>query len=529
MKKKTKPEIPDSIFKVLGIYMPKASQTEDDYEKGRSVTDYLQAERILTLKKESRYQKTFPKLEHVELLKLNLKAMPSERGPKVGYLLKAIRKKIQQVINAAETSKDEEPINELFRALTKDYEGDISIEPVSRFSNSGSVIASAVFERETFYMVKLPKLSDERMYGTLKGKRSRKDGYYRFRSMPNTSAHIISLIDLLTYLALFQGLHNLKQEIDLPLVQNYFEAYALAAISAGSNTDGRKKAAEAITRGRPIPLDVLIQYHSSEQKPQFHIAACISFLYSLTELFCKIYDLCRDISSEIRDRAESAKHIATAYITKKNIPLGVRHAMEKTAFINYFKYVEFDEDVDLSSVQEIEKEFLVLNRAYFGSHKYPAVTLRFRKLGKHKVTVLYYPGLDTLCVDIRSPASFIHEFFHMIDDQLGDLSLSIEFEPLVDEYKQAFEKSYEKLDGATKERLSGNTKYNKSYFFRRAEIFARCGEIYFVRILKVESSLIQPDLAYAYPPSEELDSLIKAFYDKLLEKKLEESALPIAG
>ena len=117
----------------------------------------------------------------------------------------------------------------------------------------------------------------------------------------------------------------------------------------------------------------------------------------------------------------------------------------------------------------------------------------------------------------------------MIDDQLGDLSLSIEFDPLVEEYKQAFKKSYEKLDGAIKERLSGNTKYNKSYFFRRAEIFARCGEIYFVRILKVESSLIQPDLAYAYPSSEELDRLIKAFYDKLLEKKLEESALPIAG
>lgn len=48
MKKKTKPEIPDSIFRVLGIYMPGASQTGDDYEKGRSVTDYLQTERVLT-------------------------------------------------------------------------------------------------------------------------------------------------------------------------------------------------------------------------------------------------------------------------------------------------------------------------------------------------------------------------------------------------------------------------------------------------------------------------------------------------
>ena len=180
--------------------------------------------------------------------------------------------------------------------------------------------------------------------------------------------------------------------------------------------------------------------------------------------------------------------------------------------------MEFDEDVDLSSVQEIKKEFLVLNRAYLCSHKYPAVTLQFRKLGKHKTTALYCPGLDTLCVAIRSPASFIHEFFHMIYDQLGGFVLEIEFEPLVEEYKQAFEKSYEKLDSTTKERLSGNAKYNKSYFFRQAEIFARCGEIYLVKILKVENFLIQPDFAYAYAPSEKLDRLIKALYDKLLEK-----------
>ena len=56
--------------------------------------------------------------------------------------------------------------------------------------------------------------------------------------------------------------------------------------------------------------------------------------------------------------------------------------------------------------------------------------------------------------------------------------------------------------------------------FRRAEIFARCGEIYLVRILGVESSLLEPDLGYAYPESEVLDSIIQNYYQVLLKEKL---------
>lgn len=37
--------------------------------------------------------------------------------------------------------------------------------------------------------------------------------------------------------------------------------------------------------------------------------------------------------------------------------------MENTGFMDYFKFVEFDEEVDLASVSTIEKEFEVLNYA----------------------------------------------------------------------------------------------------------------------------------------------------------------------
>ena len=78
----------------------------------------------------------------------------------------------------------------------------------------------------------------------------------------------------------------------------------------------------------------------------------------------------------------------------------------------------------------------------------------------------------------------------------------------------------DQLSDAVKSTLNGKSKYNIQYFFRRAEIFARCGEIYFTRILKVESSLIKPDLAYAYPESDALDEAIQAYYETLLTVRL---------
>ena len=115
---------------------------------------------------------------------------------------------------------------------------------------------------------------------------------------------------------------------------------------------------------------------------------------------------------------------------------------------------------------------------------------------------------------------YLSSIFHMIDDQLGDLSLEVAFNQITALYREEFLRQMEQLDDTVKNTLNGKSKYNIQYFFRRAEIFARCGEIYFTRILKVESSLIAPDLAYAYPKSEELDHEIKNYYEALLNKRL---------
>lgn len=155
-----------------------------------------------------------------------------------------------------------------------------------------------------------------------------------------------------------------------------------------------------------------------------------------------------------------------------------------------------------------------MNNGYFLTHLFQLSN----RLGKHKASGLYYPSLHTLCVDIRCPSSFVHEYFHMIDDQLGDLSLEVAFNRITVLYKEAFLRHMERLDESIKGTLNGKSKYNLQYFFRRAEIFARCGEIYFNRILKVKSSLLEPTLTYAYPESEELNRLIEKYYKQLLNE-----------
>lgn len=51
--------------------------------------------------------------------------------------------------------------------------------------------------------------------------------------------------------------------------------------------------------------------------------------------------------------------IATAYMTKKNIPKKVLTVMENTSFKKYFKYIEFDEEVNLNLVKISKNDVII--------------------------------------------------------------------------------------------------------------------------------------------------------------------------
>lgn len=220
------------------------------------------------------------------------------------------------------------------------------------------------------------------------------------------------------------------------------------------------------------------------------------------------------IKKEMDRETKLGKCIARACDTKKNIPDKIIKAMKHTRFKKYFDFVEFDEYVDLLKIHQIEEECEKLMRDVFLYHIYENTTLRIRKLGKHHAAGLYYRKLGCLCVDVNYPSSFVHEYFHLVDDQKGDLSLSNDFYEVRQAYKDCLLK---KKDGKL---LKKKGKYNLNYYLTPTEVFARCGELYLFRIKGVVSSLLQlNEDVVTYPVDANLEVLIENYYSKLLTKK----------
>ena len=206
---------------------------------------------------------------------------------------------------------------------------------------------------------------------------------------------------------------------------------------------------------------------------------------------------------------------AKSFQTKKNIPMKCIQAMSRSGFNDYFGYVEFDEECDLKLMEELYREY----RAFameLGLNRYPEVSLRFRKLGNHKASGLYYYLLKCLCVDVRSPESMVHEVGHMIDYHLGHISARYAFQRIYDRYERLLKDYCHNSNTAEAKVLKGNTKYNLKYYLMPTEVFARCFEMYVVRIRGVDNSLCKPAGGFAYPEDEELMDLIREFYDGIL-------------
>lgn len=517
-------DVPDSIFEALGFALPKNTQAE--YQKGSSITNYLGEARVVSLRKEHTYHKAYPVMSGIGLLNLNFPNMPEKEYERADYVLQVIRRHIKNTFISFQ--KDNEAATDnghktdalsFINSILKPFEDEVQVSLARRSSGPSAEVACETFRLPSCYRISLNCMGGKVIYGAVGMKRKRKDGYYYLRYDCSHKAHIVDLVQFLSGAFLLAGIHQIYTTVDLPLVQDVFEKYL--AEESKKEKDGVYCILEqSIRQGLPVSLKNLFCTYNSRGKEYFCLGESPYLITDAVRLLCGVLEIYHEISYENRHRQEIGRSIATAYITKKNIPQSIQSAMKRTAFMDYFKFVEFDEEVDLASVITIEKEFEILNHAYFMGRTFKNVTLRFRKLGKHKASGLYYPTLHTLCVDIRSPSSFIHEYFHMIDDQLGDLSLEVAFNSIVGLYKESFLRQMDHLSDTVKSTLNGNSKYNIQYFFRRAEIFARCGEIYFSRILKVESSLIKPDLAYAYPESEALDKAVKAYFETLLTIRL---------
>lgn len=235
-----------------------------------------------------------------------------------------------------------------------------------------------------------------------------------------------------------------------------------------------------------------------------------------------VQDILQMMQKEYLQKKEEAKlnkklssDYAASFQTKKNIPRKCLQAMSRSGFNRYFGYVEFDEECDLNLIQELYLEYEALMQDLV-LPSYPEVSLRFRKLGKYKAGGLYFPSLKCLCVDIRSPGSMVHEVGHMIDYHCGHISERRYYTAVYDRYRYLFDKFIQGNDTSQTKILCGRTKYNCAYYLQNTEVFARCFEIYLMRIRKIDNSLCKPVIGFAYPEDEQLTQLIEKFFNQLL-------------
>ncbi|MFR5263738.1 hypothetical protein [Clostridium sp.] len=214
---------------------------------------------------------------------------------------------------------------------------------------------------------------------------------------------------------------------------------------------------------------------------------------------------------------------AKSFQQKKNVTEKVLKVMKESSLNNYFECLELDQDTDLIKFKQIEREFEILkdNIDFNKIFKFKKPNLRFRKLGQHKAAGLYYPHVNCICIDIKSPKSFIHELAHCldytIDDKINKLSASLDFMKIINTYRRIFVKEINRNKDTP---LGAYLNNKKSYYFNQTEIFARSFEIYLSKVKKLESSFLRSDfqLLSGYVYSDEYLNEVKNYFDALLKK-----------
>ncbi len=271
----------------------------------------------------------------------------------------------------------------------------------------------------------------------------------------------------------------------------------------------RKNAELSQMKKREDWHSILLFYLETEEAGEAVLKA--DGLY-LNHILIHLQDDYRKEKEEFQAVRKISSDYAKSFQTKKNIPGKCIQAMRKSGFNRYFGYVEFDEECDLSNMEELYWEYDAFARE-LGIPAYEEVSLRFRKLGNHRAEGLYYPALKCLCVDVRSPGAMIHEAGHMIDYHLGHISAKYMFQNVYDRYKTLLERYISSSKEEQVKVLKGNTKYNRNYYLRPTEVFARCLEMYVIRIRHIDNSLCREKKGFMYPEDEEMNRLLGDFFD----------------
>lgn len=210
---------------------------------------------------------------------------------------------------------------------------------------------------------------------------------------------------------------------------------------------------------------------------------------------------------------EHSGSIATAYMDKKNPDKIHEDLMKNNALNTYFRNVEIDNDVDPHEFDDFTQDYQEVR------DKLPKIPtgqepeLRIRKLGKHKATGIYFPHKNTVCIDVHTSGSFVHEMAHQYDLEVkGNASLKEGFRDVAKEYSETLQVPY------------GEPKSRYEYLTTPTEILARGFELYAHEKLGIKNRLLDSNKLsnYDYEPfnnNPELKEKTFKFMESLYDNK----------
>lgn len=172
-------------------------------------------------------------------------------------------------------------------------------------------------------------------------------------------------------------------------------------------------------------------------------------------------------SSYIANSKRKHESTARAWEQKKLQDRDLLHLASVSPLNAYFTHIEIDQSVCATEWQDFEGQVLEALKVLPWS-KELAPVLRVRKLGRHKANGIYFPHVNTIAVDVRTSAAFIHEYSHYVDLALNNsFSTTKPFAEIVAKYRAQLELP-EALDTVRK----------RAYYTTPTEIFARASEVY---------------------------------------------------
>lgn len=229
-------------------------------------------------------------------------------------------------------------------------------------------------------------------------------------------------------------------------------------------------------------------------------------------------------NNKTNDEVEIASTYAKAFQMKKNINQSHLKVMRNNSFLQNYKEVEIDNDVDLKEFKKIEEEYVALSHKIFLPKN--GGSFRIKKLGKHRAAGIYFPHVDATICDLDHPSSFIHEMGHAIDYTFDKsegtriLSERDTFKDIRKMYRDILVSRVGRLGDARKSHYVGKRFY---YYVKPTEIFARAMEVYY-SIKGIETSFLKEKSFYEskieYVMEDDFISLIVTYFDELLSQRI---------